>query len=340
MTECIRIHSDNVGRMTTSPWLITGGAGYIGAHVVRAMRSSGRDVVVLDDLSTGSRARLPAGVPLLTGSVTDAAFLTGVLQAVRPAGIIHLAAKKSPTESVTDPLLYAHENVGGVIALATAAKSVDVPRIVFSSSCSVYGTPDVDVVEEDAPLLPESPYGESKLYGERLLAAAARTQGTGLVSLRYFNVAGTADPSLADTGAYNLIPLALNAIRAGTSPVVFGNDYPTPDGSCVRDYVHVQDLAEAHVLAAEALATETRIATYNVGRGEGNSVIQVLDALRRASGSKLEHEVRERRPGDPARIVGATGRIEAELRWRGTRGLDEMVESAWRATVGTVRPKI
>jgi UDP-glucose 4-epimerase len=315
--------------------LITGGAGYIGAHVVRAMRASGRDVVVVDDLSTGSRSRLPGDVPLLVGSVTDTSFLTGVLQAVRPAGVVHLAAKKSPTESVADPLLYAQQNVGGVIALTAAAEAADVPRIVFSSSCSVYGTPDVAVVDEDAPLLPQSPYGESKLYGERLLAAAARAHGRGLISLRYFNVVGTADAALADTGAYNLVPLALRALRSGTSPVVFGDDYPTPDGTCVRDYVHVEDLADAHVRAAEVLEDERRVTTYNVGRGEGSSVLQVLDALRRASGSDVAHEVRERRPGDPARIVGATARIEAELGWRARHDLDEMVGSAWRAALGS-----
>ncbi|NAZ86418.1 UDP-glucose 4-epimerase GalE [Kineococcus indalonis] len=317
--------------MTGTRWLITGGAGYVGAHVVRAVLASGREAVVVDDLSTGARDRVPAGVAFLDGSVTDASFLTGVLQAVRPDGVVHLAAKKSPTESVSDPLRYARENVGGVTALATAALAAGVERIVFSSSCSVYGTPDVELVREDAPLLPQSPYGDSKLYGERLLAAAARAHGTGLVSLRYFNVAGTAEPALADTGAHNLVPLALRALRSGTSPVVFGDDYPTPDGTCVRDYVHVEDLAEAHVRAAAALELDLSTATYNVGRGEGSSVLEVLDALRRASGRDVAHEVRERRPGDPARVVGSTERIEAELGWRARRDLDEMVSSAWRA---------
>jgi UDP-glucose 4-epimerase len=317
--------------VTTSRWLITGGAGYIGAHVVRAVLESGREAVVVDDLSTGVRERVPAGAPLITGSVVNTSFLSDVLRTIRPTGVLHLAGKKSPTQSMVNPVLYGRENVGGVISLAEAALAAGVQRVVFSSSCSVYGAPDAEIVGEEEPLLPQSPYGESKLYGERLLTAAARARGSGHINLRYFNVAGTAEPALRDTGAYNLIPLSVQALRSGRAPV-FGADYPTPDGTCVRDYVHVADLAAAHVRAAEALETTSTIATYNVGRGRGDSVLQVLDALRRASGIDFTPEICERRAGDPAYIVGRTTVIEAELGWTAEHDLDDMVNSAWRAT--------
>lgn len=327
----------------TTTWLVTGGAGYIGAHVVRSLVASGRAAVVVDDLSTGLTSRLPAGTELVHGSVVDTPLLTTLLGRIRPAGVIHLAGKKFPSESVADPLLYAHHNVGGVTSLLEAMRATDVDRVVFSSSCSVYGTPEAGLVDESAPTVPESPYGESKLYGERLFAAAASAYGTSVISLRYFNVVGAAEPALADTSPLNLVPLVLRALRTGTPPQVYGGDYPTPDGTCVRDYVHVEDLAEAHVRAAGALETNPsragHQAVYNVGRGEGSSVLQVLDAVRAASGSSFAHEVRERRPGDPARVIGRVDAIARDLDWTATRDLTDMVRSAWladqaRATLG------
>jgi UDP-glucose 4-epimerase len=245
--------------------------------------------------------------------------------------VVHLAGRKSPTESVTDPLFYARENVGGVVSLLDALRAAGGSRVVFSSSCSVYGTPDLDVVDEDAPTVPESPYGESKLYGERVLVAAAAAYGLGVVNLRYFNVVGAAAPELRDTGAYNLVPLVFRALRTGERPRVFGGDYPTPDGTCVRDYVDVRDLADAHVRAAEALEEGRTTATYNVGRGVGSSVLEVLDVVRAVTGSPLEHDVVDRRPGDPARIVGSVERIARELGWRARHDLTDMVASAWAA---------
>ena len=312
-------------------WLVTGGAGYIGSHVVRALEDSGREAVVADDLSTGIPSRLPAGMPLHCTNVLDTRHLTDILVASRPAGVIHLAAKKSPTESVRDPLLYARENVGGVISLLQAIRATGVSLVVFSSSCSVYGTPDSDLVDEDSPTVPESPYGESKLYGERLMSAAAVAYGLGVVNLRYFNVVGAATPELRDTGAYNLVPLVLEALAKGAIPRVFGGDYDTPDGTCVRDYVDVEDLADAHVRAAESLERHPRTATYNVGRGEGSSVLEVLGAIRAATGHPFPHTVADRRPGDPARIVGCVDRIARELGWAATRDLDDMIGSAVRA---------
>ena len=310
---------------------MTGGAGYIGAHVVRALQASGREAVVVDDLSTGEASRVPDAVELVGCSVLDTAGLTEVLERHRPAGVLHIAAKKSPTESVADPLLYARENVGGVISVVEAMRAARIERLVFSSSCSVYGTPDDELVDEGAATRPESPYGESKLYGEQLIRAAAHAYGWGAVSLRYFNVVGAADPSLRDTGAYNLVPLVFEALRFGARPRVFGEDYPTPDGTCIRDYVDVRDLADAHVRAAEVLENAPRVATYNVGRGHGHSVLEVLDAVRTVTGQPVPYESAPRRPGDPVRIVGRVERIARELTWTARRDLADMVGSAWAA---------
>jgi UDP-glucose 4-epimerase len=312
-------------------WIVTGGAGYIGAHVVRALLVSGREPVVIDDLSTGLATRLQPGVELLFGAITDTDFMTESLRRIAPTGIIHLAGKKSPTESVSDPLLYARENVGGIISLLEAVRNTAATRIVFSSSCSVYGMPEVEHVDECAPKHPESPYGESKLYGERLLEAAAAAYGLSVVSLRYFNVVGAARAALADTGAHNLIPLVFKAVRSGDAAQIFGADYPTVDGTCVRDYVDVEDVADAHVRAAEVLEHRSCIAAYNVGRGQGSSVLEVLDAVRAVTGISFGQQTLPRRPGDPARIVARVDRIASDLGWRAKRDLCDMVNSAWLA---------
>ncbi|MGY1670985.1 UDP-glucose 4-epimerase GalE [Geodermatophilus sp. SYSU D00710] len=315
-------------------WVVTGGAGYIGAHVVQALLDSGRDAFVVDDLSSGLAGRVPTTVDFEPMSILDTAALTSLLERVRPSGVLHLAAKKSPTESMADPLLYARENVGGVVSLVEALRATEGTRVVFSSSCSVYGTPDLDLVGEDAPTVPESPYGESKLYGERVLDASAAAYGLGVVNLRYFNVVGAAAPELRDTGAYNLVPLVFRALAHGERPRVFGGDYPTQDGTCVRDYVDVRDLADAHVRAAEVLEGGPRTATFNVGRGEGSSVLEVLDVIRAVTGRPLKHDVVDRRPGDPARIVGRVDRIAHELGWTARYDLADMVGSAWAAETG------
>ena len=317
--------------MSTGRWLVTGGAGYIGAHVVRALATTGREVVVVDDLSTGLASRLPSSVALLQGSVVDSEFLTRALREARPDGVIHLASKKSPTESVSEPLLYGEQNVGGVLALVRAVRATGGARIVFSSSCSVYGAPDSDRVGEDAPKAPVSPYGDSKLYGERLLQAAGNAYGWGVVRLRYFNVVGAAEPGLIDTGAYNLVPRLFASLRSGGAVQVYGSDYPTPDGTCVRDYVDVEDVASAHVRAVDVLEQQPLSEVYNVGRGRGSSVLEVLDAVRTVSGVPFPHELAPRRPGDPARIVGRVDRIAAALGWSARRNLDDMVGSAWAA---------
>jgi UDP-glucose 4-epimerase len=318
--------------MTT--WLITGGAGYIGAHVVRAMRDAGEQAVVYDDLSTGIAERVPDGVPLVVGSTLDAELLARTLKEHAVTGVVHLAAKKQVGESVNLPLHYYRENVEGLRVLLEAAVAAAVPSFVFSSSAAVYGMPDVDLVTEETPCVPMSPYGETKLVGEWLVRATGRATGLSTASLRYFNVAGAATPELADTGVFNLVPMVFEKLTEGASPRVFGDDYATPDGTCVRDYIHVVDLAEAHVAAARRLsAAPGTDLTLNVGRGEGVSVREMIDRINAITGYDLPPTVTARRPGDPARVVASADRIAAELDWKAKHDVEDMITSAWAGWV-------
>jgi UDP-glucose 4-epimerase len=312
-------------------WLVTGGAGYIGSHIVRVLVASGVRVTVLDDLSTGALERLPPEVDVIEASVLETARLTSVLKAAAVDGIVHVAGKKSPTESISHPLMYHRENVGGVESVLLAMLEAGVSRLVFSSSCSVYGTPVTDTVTESAPLVPESPYGWSKLAGERLIAGTAAAHNMAYVNLRYFNVVGASAPLLADRGKYNLVPLVMSAIREGRSPRIWGSDYPTPDGTCIRDYVHVEDVAEAHALCVQELMRSPLHETFNVGCGRGHSVTEVINSIARSSGQQITPELGPRRPGDPARIVGSVEQIADVLGWKARFNLDEMVASAWQA---------
>lgn len=315
-------------------WMITGGAGYIGAHVVRALRDAGEPVVVLDDLSTGDAKRLGDDVPLVAASVLDGERVAEALREHRVTGVVHIAAKKQVGESVDRPLHYYRENVTGLQTLLEAMVEVGVDQLVFSSSAAVYGMPDVDLVTEETPCLPMSPYGETKLIGERLVRAVGRAHGLRTVSLRYFNVAGAAAPELGDPGVFNLIPMIFERYQAGQAPRIFGDDYPTPDGTCVRDYIHVADIASAHLAAARRLGDLPAGAdlTLNIGRGEGVSVREMVDRVASLTGhTHLIPEVTARRPGDPAKIVAAADRIREELGWSARHGVDEMVTSAWEA---------
>jgi UDP-glucose 4-epimerase len=315
-------------------WLITGGAGYIGAHVVRAMTEAGERTVVYDDLSTGIAARVPAGVPLVTGSTLDAERVARTLADHEVTGVVHLAAKKQVGESVDRPLQYYRENVEGLRVLLEAVTAAGVPSFVFSSSAAVYGMPDVDLVTEDTPCVPMSPYGETKLAGEWLVRATGRATGLSTASLRYFNVAGAATPELADTGVFNLIPMIFERLTGNTPPRIFGDDYPTPDGTCVRDYIHVADLAEAHVAAAHALRNSRgRDLTLNIGRGEGVSVREMIDRVNAVTGHHLPPVIAPRRPGDPARVVASAERITAELGWKARHDVQDMITSAWEGWV-------
>jgi UDP-glucose 4-epimerase len=311
-------------------WLVTGGAGYIGAHVVRAMRDNDETTVVLDDLSTGDAERV-GDAPLVVGSVLDTDLVRKTVRAHDVRGIVHIAGKKQVGESVAEPVYYYRENVSGLISLLDAAVAEGVQSFVFSSSASTYGMPDVDFVTEDTPGNPMSPYGESKLIGEWMSRAVGLATGLRVMSLRYFNVAGAAAPDLGDPGVFNLIPLTLRALTSGEPPKVFGDDYPTPDGTCIRDYVHVADIADAHLAAMRHLQAGAQSATYNVGRGKGSSVREVLRAVADATGIDTEPVVVARRPGDPARAIAAVDRIRSELGWTARYGLDDMVSSAWEA---------
>ncbi|MFG2597237.1 UDP-glucose 4-epimerase GalE [Streptomyces sp. NPDC048462] len=314
-------------------WMVTGGAGYIGAHVVRAMLTGGQRVVVYDDLSTGSAEKVPEGVPLVTGSVLDRPALDAAIRDHRVTGVVHIAGKKQVGESVERPLHYYRENVTGLEVLLESMVDAGVDRLVFSSSAAVYGMPDVTLVTEDTPCAPMSPYGETKLVGEWLIHAAARAHGLRCASLRYFNVAGAASPELADAGVFNLIPMVFERLEAGLGPRIFGDDYATPDGTCVRDYIHVEDIASAHLAAAHRLedAEPGTDLTLNIGRGEGSSVREMVDRILKVTDNgDTVPEVTARRPGDPARVVAAADRIRAELGWSARYGLDEMIGSAWQ----------
>ena len=316
--------------MTT--WLVTGGAGYIGSHVASAFQASGIDVVVLDDLSSGRREFVPPGAALEEGTLVDAAFVGRVFAAHEFAGVVHLAGYKYAGASVERPLHTYEQNVTATTILLAAMQAHDVPAIVFSSSAAVYGTPPVEFVTEQTATTPESPYGETKLIGEWLIADQARVTGLRHTALRYFNVVGSAPGGAPDTSPYNLFPLVLRALAAGNAPKIFGDSYPTPDGTCVRDYVHVVDVAAAHVAAARALETGSLDPVYNLGSGTGLSVRQIMDEMAVVTGIAFDPTVETARPGDPARIV-ASGELAArDLDWNPQYSLSDMIGSAFEAS--------
>jgi UDP-glucose 4-epimerase len=314
-------------------WLVTGGAGYIGSHVVRAFGLEGIECVVLDDLSSGHRGFVPESVPLVVGSVVDRAAVDEALSTGGGvSGVVHLAGFKYAGVSVSRPLHTYTQNVTGTVTLLAGMAEHGVDKIVFSSSAAVYGTPETELVTEASPTRPESPYGESKLIGEWLLADQAKATSLRHTSLRYFNVVGSGSPELRDTSPHNLFPIIFDSLVAGQTPYINGDDYPTPDGTCVRDYVHVSDLATSHVAAAKALEGGTELErVYNLGSGDGLSVRQIMAAAARVTGIDFTPDIKPRRPGDPAIIV-AEGRLAArDLDWQMRHTVDDMVASAWRA---------
>ncbi|WP_034267392.1 UDP-glucose 4-epimerase GalE [Actinospica robiniae] len=319
--------------MTT--WLVTGGAGYIGSHVTRALLAAGEGVVVVDDLSTGGKDRLPDGVAAEIAKVHDRAALEQLVQTHRVGGVIHIAAKKRVGESVDRPTWYYEENLEGLRTLLDVAVAAGIDKFVFSSSAAVYGEVDVDLVTEQTPCTPASPYGETKLVGEWMIKGVARAQQLagrdfGYANLRYFNVAGAGAPELGDPVALNLIPMVFEKLEAGQAPLIFGDDYGTPDGTCIRDYIHVADLAEAHVAAALRLGRDPKTAlTLNLGTGTGASVKEVITTILDHTGIDLPPVIVPRRPGDPDRLVASAERAREELGWSATRDLAEMISSAW-----------
>lgn len=315
-------------------WLVTGGAGYIGAHVVRALLQAGLDPVVIDDVSSGHEEFVPPHVPFVRGNILDGALVLRTLEEHHVTGVIHVAGFKYAGVSVQRPLHTYEQNVTGMAVLLGAMQDRGVGRMVFSSSAAVYGTPDVDLVTENTPMSPESPYGESKLVGEWLLHDQEVAGGLRHTSLRYFNVVGSGTPEVYDTSPHNLFPKVFDALVAGRAPVINGDDYPTPDGTNVRDYLHVADLARSHVVAAQRLdAGEHVEPAYNLGGGDGVSVAEIMAAMARVTGIGFTPEIGPRRAGDPARIV-ASGELAArDLDWAMRHTIDDMVRSAWEARI-------
>jgi len=310
--------------------LVIGGAGYIGCHTARALKRAGHEVIVFDNLSTGHEF-LAAGFELVKADVLDAPALSRVLP--RADAIMHFAAYAFVGESVKNPRKYFHNNVEGGLSLLNSALDAGVKKIIFSSTCAVYGEPAKVPIEENTPRQPVNPYGVSKLFSEQALEAYDRAYGFRFASLRYFNAAG-ADESgeigeLHDPETH-LIPLALRA-AAGIGPElqVFGSDYPTPDGTCIRDYIHVNDLASAHVKALEHLAAGKDSFAVNVGTGTGASVQEVISAVEEVTGKRVPRKMGPRRPGDPPALVANPAKAQALLQWKASRGLRDVVATAW-----------
>ena len=313
-------------------WMVTGGAGYIGAHVVRALGGAGLETVVIDDLSSGHANFVPDGVPFIQGTILDRDLLVETMRAHNVTGVIHVAGFKYAGVSVQRPLHTYEQNVTATAVLLSAMEECGVDRIVFSSSAAVYGTPPGEIVTEDTPKNPQSPYGESKLIGEWLLRDQAVATGLRHTSLRYFNVVGSGDTAIYDTSPHNLFPMVFEALVDGRTPRINGDDYPTPDGTNVRDYIHVADLAWSHVVAAQRLdAGESVETAYNLGSGDGVSVKQIMTAIAAATGIPFEPQIAPRRDGDPARIVAEGDLAARDLDWQMRHSLDDMVVSAWTA---------
>jgi UDP-glucose 4-epimerase len=299
---------------------------------VRAFHEVGLEAVVIDDLSSGHRRFVQPEVPFVEGSIVDTELVAETLEKHDVGGVVHLAGFKYAGVSVDRPLHTYTQNVTGTINLLEAMERTGVESMVFSSSAATFGTPDVDLVTEETATSPESPYGESKLIGEWLIRDLARATGLRHTSLRYFNVVGSGSKDIFDTSPHNLFPIVFEMLLDGKTPRINGDDYDTPDGTCVRDYVHVADLAEAHVVAARHLsAGDPLVPVYNLGSGTGSSVREIMDAIRTVTGMDFTPEVGPRRPGDPARIV-ATGEAAArDLDWQMRHSLEEMVRTAWEA---------
>lgn len=311
--------------------LVTGGAGYIGAHVVATLAASGHEILVVDDLSSGAASRV--SVPVVELDVAAAGApreLARLLRAHGAEAVVHLAARKHVAESVERPQWYEEQNTGGVRHVLRAMADAGVDRLVFSSTAAVYGEVGLEPVGEDAPTQPISPYGQTKLDGERLIAAASEW-GLRSACLRFFNAVGAAEPALGDPAAGNLVPIVFGQLKEGLPPTIYGDDWPTPDGTCIRDFVHVCDVAEAHEAALRLLAGPAQATVVNVGTGVGTSVRQMIDEIIDVTGIRIEPIVAPRRPGDSAAVVADVARARRELGWAASRSVEQMVASAWAA---------
>lgn len=310
-------------------WLVTGGAGYIGGHVVRRLRAHGLGVVVFDDLSSGVADRLPADVPLCVGDLLDRSALGEAMRAHGVSGVVNLAARKSVPESTVDPVRYHRDNVGGFIAVLDAMRDVGVRHIVQSSSAAVYGGAPGPVHAETTAVDPLSPYATTKLMAELILRDAGAAGQLSFLALRYFNPVGASEPRLAEVGGANVFTVLFNAIDSGEVFGVTGDDFDTRDGSGLRDYIHIEDLADAHVAAVDFVRGNASGEVVNIGTGRGYTVFELLEAVRDVTGLAVPHKIVGRRPGDAAGAVAAVERAERLLGWSAGRDLRDMVASAW-----------
>ncbi|MGA7440434.1 MAG: UDP-glucose 4-epimerase GalE [Luteibacter sp.] len=315
--------------------LVCGGAGYVGSHMVRYLLEKGHEVVVYDNLSTGHRESVPAGTPFVHGDIGDAGKLARVFADHTFDAVMHFCARSLVGESVIDPYAYYENNVGNTIALLDAMRHAGVDRLVFSSTAAVFGHPVSATIDESHPTTPINPYGQSKLMIEQVLADAAKAYGLRSVALRYFNAAGaSACGSIGEAHdpETHLIPNVLKAVLGqGKGLKVFGSDYDTRDGTCVRDYVHVNDLASAHLLAIDYMARNEGAFTFNLGNGEGFTVREVIAAAEKVTGRPVPHEFAERREGDPAVLVASSQQAHTELGWRPEMArMEDILASAWQ----------
>lgn len=315
--------------------LVTGGCGYIGAHVVHALHEQGQQVVVVDDLSYGKPTRIEGsrlyGMDVAAPGAGER--LAQIMKDEQVDAVIHFAARKQVGESVEKPLWYFDQNINGMLNVLKGMAGAGVKKLVFSSSAATYGEPPVDVVPEDVvPMLPINPYGQTKLFGEWMARACEGAYGIRFCGLRYFNVAGCGPVELEDPAILNLIPMLFNRLKQGKAPAIFGDDYPTSDGTCVRDYIHVSDLADAHVAALSYLdRDERKYDVFNVGTGEGTSVRQIVDEVRKVTGLSFTEAVMARRAGDPPHLIGSAARINEEMGWHARYNVEQIVQSAWDA---------
>lgn len=329
--------------------LVTGGAGYVGSHGVKALAAAGYDVVVYDDLSAGHpeaierlAAALPArAITLVRGDIRDTPLVRSTLRESGASAVMHFAARLLVGESVRDPLLYYRINVGGALSVLEAMAEEGVRAFVFSSTCATFGEPLSPTLDETHPQRPINAYGETKLTVERALPHIQRAAGIRAIALRYFNAAGADESGLIGedhSPEEHLIPLAIAAVQGGRPLTIFGDDWETPDGTCIRDYVHVSDLADAHVASLRRLESGGPSGAYNLGNGEGMSVRQVIDTVGRVTGTPVPHGVGPRRAGDPARLVASNARARHDLGWSPKlASLDAIVRTAWRWHQGAPR---
>ena len=312
--------------------LVTGGAGYIGAHVAAELLKSGYSIRIYDDFSNGLHRRVDGKFrDIVDGDMLDRVKLLAALDGID--AVIHLAAKKSVEESVKDPLKYYENNVGGTLNLLGAMAAKGVKQLVYSSSAAVYSSNDKEAVLEDDPTAPLSPYGASKLLSEQLISSVGSAEQISNISLRYFNVVGSNIAEFGDNSKDNLVPKVFLALKNGKRPQIYGSDYPTPDGTCIRDYIHVQDLALAHLAALKKVESGYISQVYNVGSGKGYSVKEMMDQIAKSIGRDINPEVSQARAGDSPKLIASIDKIKEQLGWSPKASLEEMIDSAWQAEV-------